>query len=75
MGGGGGDFDADGVDGGKPSKHVHKGGFIFIWIVYWEIVLFGTDDSDTEEEVKEEEESIGKKEGAPPVSNEVQAMA
>ncbi|KAI3757440.1 hypothetical protein L6452_04977 [Arctium lappa] len=33
------------------------------------------DDSDTEEEVKEEEASIGKKEGAPPVSNEVQAMA
>ncbi|XP_024968939.1 uncharacterized protein OsI_027940-like isoform X1 [Cynara cardunculus var. scolymus] len=41
--GGGGDFDADGVD--------------------------GADDSDMEEE------SIGKKEGAPPVSNEVEAMA
>lgn len=44
-------------------------------IVCWECVLFATDDSDTEEDVKEEEESIGKKEGAPPVSNEVQAMA
>lgn len=45
---------------------------LLLCLCLWEVAL--ADDSDTEEEIKEEE-AIGDKEGAPSVSNGVEAKA
>lgn len=73
--GSGGDFDADGLNKGKQSIYSlndFKVCFHFFFYLSLYVREFAEDEdgSDTEEE-----EIVGKKEVAPPISNEVEASA